>query len=103
MAAIPGVTDSPALPLSGSARGVAGDIALDSLYAGMIGARTNGHALQAANDFYSGPIPLHLFMQPVSARIRASMSFRHVNSSFLASVLYDSRGDAGPLATVTRR
>ena len=50
-------------------RGVAGDIALDSLYAGMIGARTNGHALQAANDFYSGPIPLHLFMQPGEATV----------------------------------
>jgi predicted Zn-dependent protease len=50
-------------------RGVAGDIALDSLYAGMIGARTTGHALPAANDFYAGPIPLHVFMQPGVATV----------------------------------
>jgi predicted Zn-dependent protease len=50
-------------------RGVAGDIALDSLYAGMMGARTNGHALPAATDFHAGPIPLHVFMQPGEATV----------------------------------
>jgi PmbA protein len=50
-------------------RGVAGDIALDSLFAGMMGARTNGHALPAATDVHAGPIPLHVFMQPGEATV----------------------------------
>src|SRR5436305_5233481 len=50
-------------------RGVAGDIALDSLYAGMMGARSNGHALPAAADVHAGPIPLHVFMQSGEATV----------------------------------
>lgn len=50
-------------------RGVAGDIALDTLYAGIMGGHSTGHALPAAAEYNTGPIPVNVFMAPGEATV----------------------------------
>lgn len=50
-------------------RGVAGDIALDSLYAGKMGEQNNGHAMPPGMAFFAGPVPLNVFIAPGDATV----------------------------------